>query len=208
MKINAVFSILLVLTPLLAMAQGVPDLYNSHTECAFSGPGTATLYTLPDGTGAPFSQAQDELGNVVDATITLTLLEANDYPIVDFPSEDIWLESENFGLVPCMGGTSPNENTDLNGVTHWTHPLQAGGHDQGQCRVFVNGLQIQSPFFQPVSFNSPDINADGIVNLIDLQLFTENFFGDYDFRSDFRRDGVLDLADVAAFAFGLRAECP
>ena len=56
--------------------------------------------------------------------------------------------------------------------------------------------------FPPIAmrFNSPDINADLEVNLIDVVLFTWDFFGEYHYRSDFVWDGEINLLDLAVMA--------
>ncbi|MDX2472329.1 MAG: hypothetical protein QNL91_01345 [Candidatus Krumholzibacteria bacterium] len=60
-----------------------------------------------------------------------------------------------------------------------------------------------------ISYNSPDINGDGVVNLTDVPLFAGDFHGGaYDFRSDFHYDGIVNLSDVVHMAQGLGSSCP
>lgn len=60
----------------------------------------------------------------------------------------------------------------------------------------------------PIYFNSPDLNADGRVDLTDAALFAQDLgAGDAPFRSDLCWDGVIDLSDVAIFTQHLGAGC-
>ena len=53
--------------------------------------------------------------------------------------------------------------------------------------------------------NSPDLNGDLLVNLADLSLFAQDYFGPYNYRSDLRWDGDLDLGDLVVFAVAMQA---
>lgn len=175
---------------------------------AYTGPETLTLLIMPDGSGDSFEDATLPYGNTEDATITVTLWDGNYDPIYQYPAEDIWLESRDGGMVPCSGGTIADANTDVNGMTQWVNPLFAGGHSEALTEVRVNGSPIELTVGVNLSFNSPDINGDLIVNLVDVQLFTGDFFNAYDFRSDFHRDGVINIADIPALAQAYGAGCP
>jgi hypothetical protein len=60
-----------------------------------------------------------------------------------------------------------------------------------------------------VSFNSPDINGDLVVNLSDIAFFASDFFSPgYNYRSDFNYDQVINLQDVAMLAGAVGAFCP
>ncbi len=190
------------------LASGIPDPFLSHVVCAYEGTEHVTILNFPDGTGFSFQEARDQNGNMVDATITLYLRDSNNDPIADFPWEDMWLQSEDGGLFICFWGTSPDANTDMNGMTQWVFPLRAGGSSQAPLEVLVNGLAIQNPPNLPISFNSPDVNGDGYVNLIDLGYFSADYFGEYNFQSDFHCDGQINLADVARYAEGSGTHCP
>ncbi len=56
--------------------------------------------------------------------------------------------------------------------------------------------------------NSPDINADLTVNLIDLSIFAFDYFGSYSFRSDFFWDGEINLIDLASMTWLIGDTCP
>ena len=206
-SILIVFAILIISQSCFALS-GVPDLFESTASIAFTGPGVPSLLVVPDGNGPPFTEAHDEQGNVVDATITLYLRDGFGNPIVNFPLEDMWLETLDDGLAFCLYGVRADHNTDANGMTQWTYPPLAGGHSQGPVLVFVNGSAIVSNPGLPLKFNSPDINGDGFVNLQDLAIFSVDFYSSYIFRSDLNGDGFLNLQDIAIFAQRYGAHCP
>jgi hypothetical protein len=186
---------------------GIGGPYGEYSM-AYQGPETLTLLVLPDGSGDGFDNASLPTGGTEDATITLTLLDGSFDPIYQFPAEDIWLESRDGGMVPCIGGTIADANTDVNGITHWTNPVLAGGYSETLTEALVNGSGLELAVGVKLSFNSPDINGDLVVNLVDIQLFTQDFFSGYDFRSDFYRDGTLNLADISLMAQAVGAACP
>lgn len=203
--------VLVASVALPAPAIGFWDRYLSQVECAYEGTEHVTILNFPDGTGFSFQEARDSNGELVDATITLYLRDTNNDPIAGFPCEDIWLQSEDGGLFICFWGnwgTNPDADTDMNGMTQWVNPLCVGGSSQAPLEVLVNGLSILNPPNLPISFNSPDLNRDGHVNLIDLGYFSADYFGEYNFQSDFHCDGQINLADVARYAEGSGAHCP
>ena len=202
-------SFLFIAQPCLAdVPDGIPDLSNSVATIAYDGPGTPSLMNAPDGSGNLFTQAHDEEGNVVDATITLTILDYFGIPIQHFPFEDCWLESMDGGLVPCIGGTSADYDTDIDGMTQWSNPLRAAGYSEAPVLVVINGQALTSNSGLPLKFNSPDINSDGIVNLIDVAILASDYFSGYAFRCDLSGDGVLNLVDIPLFDRYMGSQCP
>lgn len=206
--------VLLFASPVLADDPvTIPVIYVEHTV-ATEGP--VSLFNVPDGTGTPFTAAFGPGGSTVDATITMTLYD--DYPgwgqpVAHFPYEDMWLESDGGLLVPCVGGTCADANTDLNGVTTWSSPLNVGGRsdpDEGaSIYLVINGaVPDGDPLVADLRMNSPDLNGDLQVNLADVAPFAQDFYGLYAYRSDFVWDGMVNLSDLAALAQALGANCP
>jgi hypothetical protein len=209
------FKILILMFSISFLAQpcfantSIPDLYLSEAFIAYDGPGVPTLMVVPDGSGNTFTEAHDEQGNVVDATITLYLRDSQGVPFVYFPREDMWLESADGGVVSCLWwGMIPDQNTDINGMTMWTNPPIAGGHSQGPVIVFIAGSPLLSNSGLPLEFTSPDINGNGHVNLQDLAILAPDFYSGYQFRSDLNGDGYINLSDIAIFAQHLGIHCP
>jgi len=192
----------------IATATHIPNFSLSTYVRAYGGAETAVMFNTPNGGGSAFTGASIG-GIIVDATITLTLLDGGMVPIPNFPFEDCWLESADGGLAACTGGSTADANTDASGVTTWVTPLQAGGYSEALTVVFVAGSALTSVAGVAISHNSADINGDGAVNLIDVPLFADDFYGgSYAFRSDFAFDGDVNLSDVVKFAQALGASCP
>jgi hypothetical protein len=190
-----------------AAQAGVGGPYGTYSM-AYQGPETLTLLIIPDGGGAPFDRACLPSGASEDATITLFLKDASDGPVVNYPREDIWFASQDGGLASCQGGTSPDANTDANGMTRWLNPLRGGGHSQALTEILVNGSSLESTVGVRLGFNSPDIDGDLVVDLTDVQMFAYDFYTGFDFRCDFHRDGIINLSDLAELASALGVACP
>lgn len=186
---------------------GLPDLSYSFVVWSAALGGSATLLVVPDGTGAAFGGARRPGGAVVDATIELTIGGPCGV-IAHFPREDIWLEVLGGGFAPCIGGTIADADTDVNGVTHWSQPLRAGGHSQGPCTIVIMGAPVPGMPTLDLDFNSPDLNGDRVVSLADVPLFAAAFSGAYAFAADLHADGVVDLADIPVLARSLGVDCP
>lgn len=191
-----------------AQTDGIPDLGPSYAYLAYDGPGTPTLLATPGGTGATLTQAFLPDGTVVDATITLVLLDVNEFAIANYPWEDLWLQSSDGGVALCPGGTTADTNTDPLGETRWILPLRAGGWSETLTQVLINGDPLTSAPGLALNVNSPDLNGDLAVDLGDVILFAGDYFGAFAFRADLHRDGVLNLSDVGVLAAGFGSTCP
>ena len=196
-----------VLTGMPAWANTVePDVNLSIVWIDVQGPDILSIVNFPNGEGRRFDEARTVTG-VVNGTIQLILMDSMSQPWPNYPREDLWLEFDDPHLALCPEGSLADANTNINGETSWVNPLRAGGQSEGYVRVIVNGTPIPA-YFSIVYFNSPDINGDLQVNLSDVALFGQDYFGGYQFRSDFHHDGVINLQDLAIMAEGLGASCP
>jgi len=190
----------------LAMA-GVPDVNECSATREYTGPERTVLLNVPDGNGNPFTAAVKVGGGTADATITLIVRDGAGIAIVNYPSEDAWLESVDGGMVACLGGATADFSTDVNGSTQFQTPLQAGGADFSDTRVLINGNALANTL--PVSYNSPDLDGSGAVNLTDVQFFAGDFFDvSYSFRSDLFFDNVVNLSDIPVIAATVGSSCP
>jgi len=209
-KLMGLFVCTLILGVASFAMAGVPDLGNSEATMPNNG-GVfpLSLFNLPNGGGSAFTEAQASDGSVVDATIEVVIRDGNNDVIAGFPGEDLWLASDDGGMVPCIGGTSADGDTDADGITRWVNPLNAGGSSLAVCHILVSGDALTSPGSDmALHFNSADINADGTVSLADVGNFSSMFYGGYDFAADFFADGSLSLADVGRLALGIGGSCP
>jgi len=201
------FAVFFIVQPYFAFS-GIPDVSRSEAFIAYTGPGIPSLLAVPDGSGSRFTEAHDEQGNVVDATITLFVRDGTGSSIANYPNEDLWLQSADGGLVPCNGGSTADHPTDVNGMTEWVNPLFAGGYSQGPVLVFINASALTTNPGLPLKLNSPDINADLVVSMQDVPILAADFYTGYTFRCDLNGDGALNLSDIAVFAKHLGAQCP
>lgn len=210
MKTVLFFALLIV--PITSLAtSGVPDFSNCYATCAYSD--HVSLLVVPDRSGQLFTEAsaRDLAGDgPIDATITLTLLDYNGNPIVQYPAEDVWLETSLSGMTACYGGFHAHADgpSDQNGVMTFTSALFAGGFSSvgEQLVILINGMPLFG-YNMDIMVNSPDIDGNGVVDLSDIVLFAGDMSG-YNFRSDFHQDGVLNLVDVVIMAGSVGAGCP
>lgn len=207
-KIMGLFVCILVLSSATMATAGIPDMALTLANMDGVTSETVALFNLPNAGGSAFNEAQIYMdGTVIDATITMVVLDAYGAPVADFPSEDMWLESQDNGMVACTGGTVADNTTNAAGETEWADPLNAGGFSTDFTVVYINGLPLdQAPF--ALHFNSADMNGDGAVNLADVGNFSSVFYGVYHFSADFSADGVLNLTDVGRLAQGSGTMCP
>ena len=195
---------LLTLFP-AAYAQ-IPDLDTSYAISATTQ--TVYVYCLPTGDGDALNDCRLLDGSRVDATITITVLDSNFEPVPYFPAEDLEIRYNDPPPWPiCVGGTIADDFTDVNGQSTFSGRFYSGGHGQG-ATIYISGAPIVQPPFENYFFFSPDINGDLIVDLTDVVTFAQDYFGEYNYRSDFSWDGELNLADVVLFAQALGIECP
>jgi hypothetical protein len=186
---------------------GVPSLSLSTAEMAHQGPETLILLMVPDGSGPGFSQASTPSGGYGNATITLRLADEMNFAIAQFPAEDIWIRPSDNSLPFCgIFFPWPDNQTGVDGLTHWTQPLRGGGSHGGPIHVYVNGNPLEQPGLN-LSINSPDIDGDLTVSLGDVVFFAQDFFGSYDFRSDLFADGAINLSDVGPLAKYIGSSC-
>jgi hypothetical protein len=213
-KISSSVLAIVLITQFGYASPSVPDLQLSEAFISYPGPGMVTLLVVPDGSGIPFTQAKDPAGNPVDATITLTILDAlgDNTTFASYPREDLWLQFAGGTTLPTcaapLRGLVADHNADAVSTTHWIASPHAGGYNEGPAIVFINGSALQGTPGLPIRFNSPDITGDLAVDLSDVAVLAGDFFTGYHFRSDMNADGVLNLSDIAVFAGHLGVSCP
>lgn len=195
---------------------GVPDLVNSNADLPAGLP-QVSVFLTPDGTGNLMTEARAITTpplDVLDATITVTLLDAGMNPVFAYPFEDMWLETTLGGLAACTNGTLANFNTDINGVTTFVGPFYAGGNSNkvaGELtQVIINGSPLVNEDLN-VLFNSADISLDGAsagrVDLSDVSAFSVQY-GGTGYAADFFYDGIVNLSDLVLFSSSINVVCP
>lgn len=188
---------------------GVPSPYTTlcFLPAGFVPP--VTLLVVPDGSGPPLTQARASNGSVVDATIHVLALNETGLPEPFVDPEGWNLVWPGDGVHACGGAFPADHATLVDGSTEWVAPLRAGGHSQGPVRVFTWGGPVLTNNGLPLQVNSPDINGDLEVNLLDVPLFAQDYAGGvYRHRADLHYDGVINLSDVIPLVQHVGAGCP
>lgn len=179
-----------------------------------------SVVVVPDGSGDRLDNAQFWDGvpgstpSRVDATVNVRVETAAGDPVAGFAAVDLVLGSTAGNLALCQGAGSADAPTDANGGTTFSGAIAAGGiADVGSDeRMLVVGTGLNSVYTSApgleILFNSPDLNGDGEVNLIDLAAFAPAFTSQtYDYAADYAWDGTVDLRDFGVFSLAYSASC-
>jgi hypothetical protein len=176
-----------------AASAGIPDEVQSTASSA-----GGTVMITPSGAGGTLAAA--------GATVTVTLLDASMLPVPNYPFQDIWLDDTgDFAIALCQGGSTADANTNASGVTTIGGVISGGGFTQ-TTQVWVAGTPLSGAALT-VALNSPDINGDLAVDIVDFGTFGTDF-GSTLFRSDFVFDGSVDIADFGTFGVSFGQVCP
>jgi len=186
-------------------------------ECDVEEP--VSILIAPDGSGMRFEEARDFEGNLVDATIRVQVMGYDEHGplgvIYQYPAEDIWLQAAEDYSHGCGTPyvTIADGPTDEEGWTTFSQAPRGGGWTRGEMRVVIGGESSSSSPYDipalPLAFNSPDIDANGRVNLTDIAIFCADMeASDTPYRSDLVWDGVIDISDIAVFTSFVGATCP
>ena len=188
----------------------IPYLNESIVTIATEEGAPFTLMVRPDGLGPDFTRGRDSSGNIVDMTVTLTVIVYPNAPVANFPAEDMWIAAIDGGMVACGGGGLgiPDRDTDAEGTTEWRLPPRAGGWSNAGCRVYINGDALSRYPQLPLHFNSPDLSGDLVVSLSDVGSFASDLFAGYAFRADFNGDGAVNLTDAGLMSDAWGSTCP
>jgi hypothetical protein len=163
--------------------------------------GPVTMTVCPAGDG----QSLAEVGSIA----TVTVLDPVGNPVADLPVSEMAL-SEAWGpdallhycATSAREGFAADAPTDATGTTTFSGTLAAGGwSDLGlTAKLWCGELTViaETLISIDVRITSPDLNADGRVNLNDFAIFGEAY-GTTDWTCDFTHDGTVSLPDFAAF---------
>ncbi len=141
--------------------------------------------------------------------------------IANIPWTDYWMNAclAEHELSVCVSHFVADELTDSDGRTTFSTRISAGGcipeggiYISCQGMTFFEWPQCTTPICADVVIVSPDINADGFVNLSDLSMFAEAYNtqeGDAAFNTccDYNDDGSCDLGDFAYLGQHYQHEC-
>lgn len=207
---NQRYFLLLLCSVLLSAASAAAEIacipvIEPIDETSWSPYGAVSVCIVP---GRPdLTEVRAFPGQMVPEELSFHLANITEVPIAGVAiSVDVY----NAGsLVLCDGSL---DGLVIDADDRLTLPLSGGG-SYGPDDAFG------PEFFVPVCpnqllnstgniyFNSPDQNGDLVVDLADVGAFAQNYSGPYDYRSDLRWDGVMNVADVGAMASAMGADC-
>ena len=170
-------------------------------------PGPLSICVLPDGETRTYSY----LSSGQEVNVVLQFL-VEDWT-ADPPFPYVHVELFDGGPEANCGSNEVVLSSDAEGWVSWTPDFQGGGHRGPDEPVYLGLMMMQLcpnqhlELQESVYFNSPDISGDLKVDLGDIQIFAGDFFGSYDYRSDFNGDGVVNLSDVGFMAQAMGSAC-
>ncbi len=148
-------------------------------------------FACPKGdVGNGFSDVNPDPVLVNDLTISVTVKDNTNAPIVGMPGPDIYTKGCNDGLMLCGGsGTiAASAATDIAGMTTITGDMATGGCDTGlnvvvqgivlgggACPAICLGIAVRTPDFTGPGGGAPD----GVVTLIDFTDLVKGFPAKY-----------------------------
>ena len=196
--------ILTLLIPVVAFGS-IPDI----NQCSIGTRATqdVSIMVCPGCDGPTFAEAQVFGGVVMDATIEVFIRNSAGQGIPGIPATDIVIDDGSF--VFCPGGGHADYDTDGSGYTEFALPPCGGGCSTGPLfNGFLSGVSFLQNPISHVQFNSPDSNGDLVVDLIDLADFAGVYFSGAVYCSDYYWDGVMNLLDLALFSQHYGHVCP
>lgn len=160
----------------------------------------ACLMNCPAGDG-------NTLGSV-GVNVTFTLFDVTGAPVIGLPPAMFEIDGLTpfqvadafFPAGPAWDVQPAGFSVIAPGVYGYRGALTAGGNEPARAIGKVRGLLLTGAPVMPLTMVSPDMNSDGVVNLVDVVLFTSVFYGPYSYRADFNCDGVVNLIDVTVLA--------
>jgi len=192
-------------------AAGIPDLTLSTATTA-AGAQVSVYCTTVVGTGKTLLQARnaaDPAGVFTNATVTLTLKDGNGDPIAFYPMEDLWLTTSLGSFISCIPFL-PVAGTNAAGVTTFTGANLGMGYSHRlageKAVVSISGTPLSGSQLD-ILFNSADINANGVVNVLDLGLFVQALKGlvPDTYYGNLQYDTAVNVLDLGVFVTALKA---
>jgi hypothetical protein len=164
---------------------GIVDPCNSTA----SSPGTYPADVTDVHFACPKGDVVEGLG-VLGLTISVTVKDNTNAPIVGMPAADIWAKGCNDGLALCGGSAAITASaaTDALGQTTITGDMAVGGCDTGLnvviqgvviggglCPVICLGIAVRTPDFTSTGGGAPDLKVD----ILDFSHLTKGFTAKY-----------------------------
>jgi hypothetical protein len=172
---------------------GVPDPYTSAAlpQPAEDG-GDLGMLTCPSGDGGSFEY------------VVVHLLNLHGQPVSGIPASVIAFQvsataETQFDAPLALSFTPVDPVSDAEGRIHFAVTSDSSVIGDIVIEATCRGYDIEQSM--TLRANSPDLNADGDINLSDIGIFSAGYADpDPDFRFDLSWDGVVNLSDVGIFA--------
>ncbi len=166
--------------------------------------GPVSVCIFPDGEARAFLAG----GQAVTASLRFPVINFDD----ELPYDAVVVECIYGGPEVTCQPFEVELPSDPEGWITWIPDFRGGGHRGPDEDVYLSLWVPVCPnqlleISEGVYFNSPDINGDLQVNLMDIPLFALDFFAGYDYRSDFNWDGVINLLDIEIMAQAVGSAC-
>ena len=214
--------LILMLVSSVCMASRKPGSSSISIDVDYGFTEPVSIFSAPDGSGYPLTRAFIFGGTEVDASLTVSL-KVGSTAMWGIPAEDIVLVlgGNFYHLCGEDGAVCGIGFTDGDGVMILDGPIAGGGYaepDGHGAHIEVNTYFLNVTFFDssqsfPMYMNSPDINGDGVVNLLDVTIHASDQdkfdrLGRYSYRSDFNWDGIINEIDQDMLSEFYGASCP
>ena len=203
-----------------AVGQGTPVAVHSQAVLMPVGSPPVSMFLVPNGSGTQLAGCFAFGGGTANVHILVTLIDVAGIQVPNVPATDVRIEEMQTPLSWCANSWYPpplhapnlaDGPSNAVGQTRFSLSYHGGGWVQGSTFVWVleaTGAWMPIPTPLNLSFNSPDMNGDLVVNLTDIGLFAVSFFGPYQYQADFNYDGTINLTDLAMLAPTIGAACP
>jgi len=190
---------------------GVPDTNNSVASAANCG-----RFTIAPGGGETLIEGTNAY------TIFVTVNDINGDPVVTLAPTDLWLDRPG-NLVACGGADAASQadnDTSGDGMTEFTGTIYGGvsgdagngvNCDDTDLYVYALGIVLNGNNPVCVAFDSPDLNGDLMVNVIDFGKFAADYNCSVgcDPCHDYNEDGSTGVIDFSIFAAAYNSSvCP
>ena len=152
--------------------------------------------------------------------IEVIIKDQFDQGVPSIPWTDYWIGAcdEQYGLAYCVDHIVADSLTGYDGRTTFSGLIAAGGCiPEGGIWIACQGMTLLTcdpfgPICLDVVLVSPDLNADGLVNLSDLTFFGQSYnksAGDpgYDTCCDYNDDDTCNLSDFSFFSEHYQHRC-
>lgn len=191
---------LLAIPAFICIANAATSVAGIDCPCQNSAVAAAgVVFACPAGDGDNLAAA--------GLTVTVTVRDCGNQPVVGIPANDIWLIGCDNLLSLCGGpaGSHASAPTDENGQTTITGPIAAGGCGNGGVRAVVQGVVVGGGVCAdpciPIKIRSADFDGNLVVGVTDFAFFTAGYPvnpAPNDCR-DFDGDGQVGVVDFAKY---------